>query len=1291
MAEPQLTEENELLDLVNELLGPDHALHGEIIPGNGNDAGPGIDEIDEIFTALLDGDDIAADDSDEVLGAYEKVDRVIFDADPVGSIDPKLTSGGMLSIIHAEIMRKGIAGHHIESMDAFHRVGIKQIVTKVFAVEGRRKNLRDKTDEDNEIAEITYRVDFTDINLTSPMTVKYESGTRQAMTPSMARARNLTYSLPMYIDADITATAHYKNGTTKTRTDRIENHRIASSPCPKGVELCTTYNCSRETLKALEEDPLDPGGEFIIKGVEWAVGNLENITNNTFHVYKHVVASEIARGTFLSKPGDAFENSYQVVLRYLNTGSITVEITTSKIDKFEIPYYLIFRALGMCADRDIIDHIVYGVDNEDDVTRSMLEILERAFDAEGDRFGPIRRSTDSAEIVQFIATHVIETANRGLARKDDNVAKYFNTSILNIIDRFIFPHIGTTVAHRMLKMRFLGHLINKLLSVALGIVDPTDRDSYKNKRVLAAGVSMSKAFKTDFNLCICAEIRKQLDKDFRSAPFSQVRLAESIKAAINNDDLERMLTQAITTGNKTITVKRNEIVNRVSSQMVYRKNALNFASTLRTIEAPKSGNASKQSERADEKRRVHPSSLGYNDPSQSADTGEKVGESRQMGVSTSITGASSSADVKQTLREDPDVIELDLVRPAQISSERLTKIMVNGDWIGCCRLAHELAFNYRQRRRHDMIHYLTTIVWEPLVREIHFWTDVGRLMRPLIIVYNNLAEYVAKRRAGDREFQFKQWVKLTHEHILGLQTRKIDMDALREERVIEYISPEEQENCFLAPNIDALRGVADDVTCRYTHCDIDQAIFGIVTMASPMANHSGCIRNTYWTNHRRQSAGWFALNYPYRIDKNTTLQHYCERPLVSVFADSLSYPNGQNVINALGLHTGQNQEDSIIVGQAPIDVGMFNASHYNYEKSSLEPGEQFGNLDSARTMDIKKDATYEFIKNGVVAEGTLVQKNCALIVKMAKIPKPIDHHLFVDKTIVYRHDEPVYVERVIETRNDEDAPMIKVKLRADRPMIVGDKASSRTGNKGIVSATFTRADMPYGEDGLIPDMIGNSHSIPSRMAGNQMVEALLGIAAARLGKHIDATSFREPDIDGTMQLLEKRGINGNGTRRLYDGKSGNWIDTLYFVGPTTYQRLQKFVIDEHYAIRTGPSSAVTRQPLEGKNSAGGLRLGEMEKDVLCAQGVMRTLHEKFYKDSDGTDLPICRGCNMIAVVNERKGIYKCKRCGDNADIALVSSCWGANLLNSEANAMNTNMSYVLAPHMFSRPEDASTE
>lgn len=1201
-----------------------------------------------------------------------------------GSIDENLKPEDLYSYILAEIKRKGLAGHHIESMNTFYKIGIKQIATKVFVVEGQLKNKRDKTDEDREISDIKFKIEFTDINLSPPTIMKYKSGTPQMCTPSMARIKNLTYSAKMEINATITATAYYKNGTSKTRTASFENHRIASIPCQTRTELCNTFNLSKETLKELEEDPSDQGGVFIVNGSEWTIDCLENTANNTFHVHRNMYMNEIVRGNFLSKPGDAFENSYQIILRYLNNGAITLELNTAKSDKFEIPFYIVFRAMGMTSDRDITSHIVYGVNNEDATTKQLLQILETAFNVEDPKFAGIRGSLNPNEIIAYLAMKLAEGANIAVAKKDDNMMKHLNANVLTIFDRYLFPHIGTGVSDRIKKLRFLGHLINKLLCVNIGVLDPTDRDSYKGKRVHAAGTSMAKTFKTFFNIVVATESKNRLIRDFNAVPFSQVDLADSVKAAINSDDLEKMLTQAITSGNKTITVRHNQISNRLSSQTVNHKNDLNVKSILNTINTPDTS-ASKSNDRADEMRRVHQTYIGYIDISQSADTGIKVGMTKQKACTASVSGATSSALLKAKLLSDPQVLTLDNVPPEMISAEKLAKIFVNGDWIGCCKSAHALTHSYRMKRRNGEIHYLTTIAIEVLIREVYFWTDVGRLHRPLIIVYNNLQSYINARIAGS-PIPFKQWILLTHKHIEGLRSGAITMDNLREDKIIEYISPEEQESTYIAANIDTLRANQNNELTQFTHMDVDQAVFGVVSLAAPLANHSNAVRITMYTNHRKQSAAWFALNWPYRVDKNATYQWYCERPLISVFSDALTMPNGHNAIVALTLYEGFGQEDSIIANKDSIACGMFNASFFNYERSELEKGEQFGNPEEARTLEIKREAIYEHTKDGFIKEGTLLKPGYVLIVKAAKIPKPIDNFIYVDKSILYSREEEARVSKVIVTRNAEEAPLAKVQWRATRPVTIGDKFSSRTGNKGICARQIPRIDMPYCEDGLVPDLIVNSHSIPTRMAVNQIIECVLGQVAAIKGTHIDGTSFHKIDIDGAVKELESHGIKYGGQRRMYNGRTGCWIDTLIFIGPTTYQRLQKFVLDENYANQSGPTSALTHQPLDGKINNGGLRLGEMELWCFNAQGVGRALQEKIYKDSDGITNYICRNCGNRAVVNEKLGIYKCKICFGNADISRIPSSWVSNLLTNELSSANVRMKFELDPLSYSITE-----
>lgn len=1203
---------------------------------------------------------------------------------------PEITPTDMITLLYAEIERKGIAGHHIDSMNSFFSEGINQIATQVFNIEGRMKNERDDKDPaDRDIAEISYKVEFTGTRLTKPSSTKYLSGKAELLTPNMARIKGQTYSVQMHIDARITATAHYKNGGSKVITDEIKDHRIAAIPCLVRSSQCNTHLCSREMLKRWEEDPNNPGGYFIIKGGEWTVDNLENLTHNIFHCYIQSYENEVVRGTFISKPGDAYENSYQTLIRYFNNGAITIDVTITKKVVLQVPFYIIFRALGMTSDRDIVNHIVYGVDNGDPTTKSILAILEKAFEVDDPKYSTIRKSTHPPEIIEFLASKLIEVVNVAAAKRDDNVAKHQHNTVLNTFDRFFLPHVGTEPEYRIRKLKFLGHLINKLILVHLRVVEQTDRDSYKNKRVHSAGTSMAKTFKTHYNIAFVQQVKKSLITALKTTPFSQVQLAKSIKQVTKSEALEKPLTQSITAGtgkmisHRTVTVK-----NRVSSQTIYHKNDLNVKSTLNTVNTPDANIGSKNTERADVMRRVHPTYVGYIDVSQSADTGEKVGMSKQLACTASVCGASSSYNLKKILLRDPAIIPIDYVQMEDISRLKYSKVFVGGDWIGCCTNSHDLTYRYRQARRYGDINQFTTIVWEPLVREVYFWTDVGRLVRPLVIVYNNITQYNEEVRKGNR-VEFKQWIKLTREHIKGLLSRKLTMDDLRAERVIEYISPEEQESAFLAENIDTLRRHQNDVRYRYTHCNIDQSIFGIVTLAAPMGNHSGTVRNTLYTNHRKQSTGWFALNYPYRIDKHVTLQHYCERPLISAFSDAITYPNGQNAEVGLMLHGGYNCEDSIVANQSSIDCGLFNASHYNYEKSEMEKNEKLANPDLARTLDIKKDAIYENVQDGLILPGALVQKGSVLISKYVPIQNPTDIHIYTDRSVLYKQEEPVRVERSIVVRNDADVLVAKVKTRANRPLEIGDKLSSRTGNKGICGAKHPRADMPYCEDGTIPDLLVNAHSVPTRMALNQIIECVLGQLAARKGTSFDSTIFRPVNIEEAIAELEKQGIKYGGHRRMWNGRTGCWIDTLIFVGPTVYQRLQKFVIDEHYSTRTGPTSILTQQPLDGKSNDGGLRLGEMEGWVICAHGSMHLLHNKFYKDSDGMTIPVCRVCSQPAIVNEKKQIYRCRKCRDRADIVAVQSSRCANLFANESGAMNAKIQFNIAP--FTYPNDGGVE
>jgi DNA-directed RNA polymerase II subunit RPB2 len=323
--------------------------------------------------------------------------------------------------------------------------------------------------------------------------------------------------------------------------------------------------------------------------------------------------------------------------------------------------------------------------------------------------------------------------------------------------------------------------------------------------------------------------------------------------------------------------------------------------------------------------------------------------------------------------------------------------------------------------------------------------------------------------------------------------------------------------------------------------------------------------------------------------------------------------------------------------------------------------------------------------NGFVKKYAKIKRDDVLIGKAVELPKPIDNYHYKDTSVVYHYPEEAMVEDIIRGRNQDGDEIAKIKYSSVRKYSIGDKFSSRHGQKGMTGIVYNQCDMMYTETGLIPDKILSPFAIPSRMTIGQLIEGLAGKLAAYDGSFDDSTIFREVDINAIGDELEKRGFDRYGVERMYNGMTGEWIDVEIFIAPTYYQRLQKFVVDEVYSISTGPTCIITRQPLEGKANNGGLRIGEMEKDVLISHGAGHFLMEKFRDDSDGFDVYICRTCKKIPVVNEEKNIIICKTCesaGMDPDVVKVRSTWSSKLFIQELESANIGVRQTIEPYEY---------
>ncbi len=431
----------------------------------------------------------------------------------------------------------------------------------------------------------------------------------------------------MTLAVTVSLYAYYEDGHVEDKVAEISTFQIGSFPIMARSCRCHARNLPRRALKGLGEDPSDPGGYFIAKRGEYEVDLLENIRYNSPHFHRRMKPNEEVRGEFLSQPHGAFENSSQICVRLMTSGQLTIEINSTKFEKVRIPFFLIYRLFGMTDDRDVVATVVGDAADPGPVTARTLDILERAFQLADPAFAPLLTELDRERLVRLTAERLARFLTNPTAyQSNEHAIQYLDEYLLDSLDKVFLPHMGQDPPARVRKLRFLGLIIHKMALVHLGILPPTDRDSYRNKRVHGAGVSLAKAYKTQVNnnviLPICRGLRRMLKND----PWASVTpkaVIDTVRNAIVTSDLNNAMEKAITSGNKTIVVGRRAATNRVSSQALERKNPLNTICALRTIVTQNSGNASKQTERADMMRRPHPSGVGFVCLAHSPDTGEK--------------------------------------------------------------------------------------------------------------------------------------------------------------------------------------------------------------------------------------------------------------------------------------------------------------------------------------------------------------------------------------------------------------------------------------------------------------------------------------------------------------------------------------------------------------------------------------------------------------------------------------------------------------------------------------------
>lgn len=596
----------------------------------------------------------------------------------------------------------------------------------------------------------------------------------------------------------------------------------------------------------------------------------------------------------------------------------------------------------------------------------------------------------------------------------------------------------------------------------------------------------------------------------------------------------------------------------------------------------------------------------------------------------------------------------------------MTDVYLNNKLIGTVDNAQDFVQNVISERRKGTINQNLNIAYFQEYDEVYIETSKGRARRPLIVVKEGKP-------------------LLTEKHIQQLQKNEISWSDLVKQGVIEYLDALEEENAYVA-------FFEKNITPEHTHLEISPiAMLGIITSLVPYANHSPAPRINGGSKNQKQGIGLYAANYLVRMDMDVNLLYTPQVPIVRSFMTDLieydKHPSGQNVVIAVMSYKGYNMEDAIILNKGSIDRGYGRSSYYRpVVAEELRYAGGLADEFCIPDKDVKgyrSEHDYRFLEaDGIVYPEAKIDEGDVVIGKTSP-PRflsgaeeySLTANLRRESSVALAHGERGIVDFVLLTESEEGNKLVQVRIRDERIPEIGDKFTSRHGQKGVVGMILEQADMPFTASGIVPDIIFSPHSIPSRMTMSHLIEIIGGKVGALAGRYIDGTTFDSEPEEALRRELVSLGFRDNGVETMYNGETGEQMPVRIFVGNIYYMKLKYMVANKIHSRARGPVQLLTRQPTEGRAKEGGLRLGEMEKDTFVSHGASLVLKERF--DSDKTIVPVCEKCGMIAIRNEFKKKSYCPVCGEGTEVSNIEISYAFKLLLDEIKALGIFPKLVL--------------
>jgi DNA-directed RNA polymerase II subunit RPB2 len=1123
--------------------------------------------------------------------------------------------------------------HQIDSYNDFFRTGMKSIF--------KEKNpIVLQKEQDPNTKEYKYRCelylggkDGSKIYYGKP--VIYDDNREHFMYPNEARLRNMNYGLAIHYDLEVEFKIMGDDGNIQESSVMYEKLFLGRFPIMLQSDLCILNGLNREVRYNMGECRNDYGGYFIIDGKEKVIISQEKFADNMLYIrdnYNEIYSHGADIRTVsedASKPERTL--SVRIVAPTSQQSNNQIVVNIPNVRK-PIPLFILFRALGVTSDKEIIEYCLLDLD----ANSSMVDLFIPSIHDAGKIF------------TQETALEYIKTFTKG----------HTTNYVLDILMNYFLPNIGELNFQQ--KAYFLGYIVHNLLLVFTKMEAPTDRDSFKFKRVEVPGMLLYDLFKEYFKLQQ-DNIKLRLDSEYNMKKSKTIYQNESFKDLITNN-YERIFNERVVETGFKNAFKGNwgaeEHTKKLGAvQDLNRLSYNSFISHLRKINLPMDSSA-----KVVKPRLLHGSQWGIIDPVDTPDGGN-VGFHKHMAISTHITSGCSSYPMMKFMRS---ICKMKLLE--ECSNKYLfssTKVFVNGSWIGVITTPQETLRLVKKYKRNGLMPIYTSVSWNIKKNELIIFTDSGRLCRPVFYVdekkrpsfkrkevweklnsntftWSNLISGFAKKKDDNYDVNTCKIYKI------GELYDTDDFSKLEStEGIIDYLDTAEEETALIATDYDM------EQNKPYTHVEIHPSlILGVMGNQIVFPENNQLPRDLFFCGQAKQAVSLYHSNFFSRIDKMGVVLNYGQLPLVKSrylqYINNEEHPYGENVIVAIMVYGGYNVEDSILFNEGSLKRGMFRTTYYNmYEtrEESSKVGDNtidthFQNIEDTTVEGKKYGYDYSVLdKYGLVKENTEMDDKKVVIGKVqTNLSNP---NISIDASVYPKKGQLGFVDKTFMTEDEEGFRLAKVRIREERIPAIGDKFCSRCGQKGTVGLVIPEENMPFTEDGIRPDIIVNPHALPSRMTIGQLVETLMGKVCVNTGGYGDCTAFVNKGSKHEMfgKILTQNGYNSTGNQLLYNGMTGEQLQANIFIGPTYYMRLKHMVKDKINYRAKGKMEMLTRQTVGGRANDGGLRIGEMERDGVIAHGAAGFLQESMLKRGDEYYMAVCNNTGTVAIYNNSQNLF----------------------------------------------------